>query len=59
MAFAYFLLIVAHVVFDLFLALSAVCAVRGMGLWAAEWIRRSRATEASGPILVAPERVEL
>jgi hypothetical protein len=43
-AAVYGLLMVAHVVFGLFFALTIVCAVRGLGIYAMQWIR-SRARE--------------
>jgi hypothetical protein len=43
-AAVYGVLMVAHVVFGLFFALTIVCAVRGLGIYAMQWIR-SRARE--------------
>ena len=43
-AAVYGLLMVAHVVFGLFFALSIVCAVRGLGMYARRWVSR-RASE--------------
>jgi len=39
-AAVYGLLMVTHVVFGLFFALSIVCAVRGLGIYAMRWVRR-------------------
>jgi hypothetical protein len=53
-AAVYGLLMVAHVVFGLFFALSIVCAVRGLGIYATRWVR-SRARkeiEVVAPALV-------
>jgi len=48
-AAVYGLLMVAHVVFGLFFALTIVCAVRGVGMLAMRWIRR-RAHEEMGAV---------
>jgi hypothetical protein len=53
-AAVYGLLMVAHVVFGLFFALSIVCSVRGLGIYATRWVR-SRARkeiEVVAPALV-------
>lgn len=39
-AAVYGLLMVTHVVFGLFFALSIVCAVRGLGMFARQWVKR-------------------
>jgi hypothetical protein len=60
-AAVYSLLMVAHVVFGLFFALTAVCAVRGIGLHVEAWMARrvsERAAEDRAPAQVrAPEGV--
>lgn len=45
-AAVYGLLMVTHVVFGLFFALTIVCALRGLGIYAANWVSR-RASESS------------
>ena len=39
-AAVYGLLMVTHVVFGLFFALTIVCGVRGLGMYAMQWVRR-------------------
>jgi len=60
-AAVYGLLMVAHVVFGLFFALTIVCAVRGLSMYARQWItRRARkeiAAPALGPTSAAPALV--
>ena len=56
-AAVYGLLMMAHVVFGLFFALTIVCAVRGLGMYAMRWVRsRSRAeTDAvAAPTTLSP-----
>jgi Na+-translocating ferredoxin:NAD+ oxidoreductase RnfD subunit len=43
-AFTYGLLMVSHIVFGLFFALSIVCAGRGLGLWLQAWMRPAATT---------------
>jgi hypothetical protein len=50
-AAVYGLLMVAHVVFGLFFALTIVCTVRGAGMFAAHWLR-NREREIAAPALV-------
>ena len=53
-AAVYGLLMVTHVVFGLFFALSIVCAVRGLGMYAARWVkgRARKEIEVGAPALV-------
>jgi hypothetical protein len=44
-AAVYGLLMVTHVVFGLFFALTIVCAVRGLGMFAMRWVRRQAPQE--------------
>lgn len=54
-AAVYGLLMVAHVVFGLFFALSIVCAVRGVWMYATQWVRgRAREERAAGSALSSP-----
>ncbi|HEU4713931.1 MAG TPA: hypothetical protein VFS76_20360 [Pyrinomonadaceae bacterium] len=51
-AAVYGLLMMAHVVFGLFFALSIVCAVRGLWMFATQWVRgRAREETISAPAL--------
>ena len=52
-AAVYGLLMVAHVVFGLFFALTVVCTVRGLGMYATRWIR-GRATREEIDAVAAP-----
>ncbi len=51
-AAVYGLLMVMHVVFGLFFALTIVCAVRGLCAFAVRWIRGSEREEIAAPVLV-------
>jgi enediyne biosynthesis protein E5 len=51
-AAVYGLLMVAHVVFGLFFALTIVCAVRGLCAFAVRWIRGRERQEIAAPALV-------
>jgi hypothetical protein len=51
-AAAYGLLLVAHVVFGLFFALTVVSSLRGLGLYAYAWARRKALGEVAGPTAV-------
>jgi predicted signal transduction protein with EAL and GGDEF domain len=54
-AAVYGLLMVAHVVFGLFFALTIVCAVRGLGMYAARWIRgQAREDAVAAPATLSP-----
>ena len=44
-AAAYGVLMMAHVVFGLFFALTIVCTVRGLGMYAMRWVRRHASEE--------------
>lgn len=48
-AAVYGLLMVAHIVFGLFFALTIVCAVRGAWMFAVQWARSRRREELTGP----------
>ena len=52
-AAVYGLLMVAHVVFGLFFALTIVCAFRGLGMYAARWVR-GRAREEMDAVAASP-----
>lgn len=52
-AAAYALLMVVHVVFGLFFALTLVCAVRGLALYAAAWAAETRVARVPVPAAVA------
>lgn len=51
-AAVYGVLMVAHVVFGLFFALSIVCAIRGLGMYALRWTRRPAREELE--VVAAP-----
>lgn len=53
-AAVYGLLLVFHVVFGLFFALTIVCACRGVGLYAAAWWARRAAAPTGEPAAVTP-----
>ena len=56
-AAVYGLLMVSHVVFGLFFALTIVCAVRGMWMYAMQWIKsrkQEELTAVAGPAAQAP-----
>lgn len=54
-AAVYGLLMVAHVVFGLFFALTIVCMVRGLGMYAAHWIRgHVREDAVAAPATLSP-----
>ena len=53
-AAVYGLLMVTHVVFGLFFALTIVCAVRGLGMYAMEWVRRRAREESESVAAPAP-----
>jgi enediyne biosynthesis protein E5 len=57
-AFTYGLLMVCHIVFSLFFALTIVCTVRGIALWAQSHVRSApvNATPAREPVLTAAAR---
>ena len=53
----YGLLVVAHVVFGLFFALTIVCAIRGLCLYATGWIKgreRQESVSVAGPAALSP-----
>ena len=56
-AAVYGLLMVAHVVFGLFFALTIVCAIRGLGMYAMRWIRgreRKEMDAVTAPTALGP-----
>lgn len=55
-AAVYGMLMMAHVVFGLFFALTIVCAVRGLCLYAMRWVP-SRSREESNAVVAAPAMV--
>ena len=55
-AAVYGLLMVAHVVFGLFFALSIVCAFRGLGMYARQWVKgreRREMDAVAGPAVLS------
>ena len=56
-AAVYGLLMVAHVVFGLFFALTLVCAVRGLCMYAMRWVRRSEREQIDAIAAPAPALV--
>ncbi|HEU4507316.1 MAG TPA: hypothetical protein VFR78_03690 [Pyrinomonadaceae bacterium] len=53
-AAVYGLLMVTHVVFGLFFALTIVCAVRGMWMYAMPWVRGRAPKEVATPATLSP-----
>lgn len=56
-AATYGLLMVMHVVFGIFFALTIVCAVRGLGMYAMRWVRRREREEIESMAGPAPALV--
>jgi Na+-translocating ferredoxin:NAD+ oxidoreductase RnfD subunit len=53
-AAVYGLLMVTHIVFGLFFALTTVCAVRGLFMYATRWVKREAREEITGPATLNP-----
>jgi hypothetical protein len=57
-AFVYGFLMVFNIVYTLFYALTIVCAVRGLGWWVADFLRKRREAAAAGsPVGEADARI--
>jgi Na+-translocating ferredoxin:NAD+ oxidoreductase RnfD subunit len=54
-AAVYGLLMVTHVVFGLFFSLTLVCAVRGLCMYARQWVRRRETEEIAAPAALSPQ----
>ena len=53
-AAVYGLLMMTHVVFGLFFALTIVCAIRGLGMYARRWVKRSEVEQMEAVAAPAP-----